>query len=124
MQLQNYDHIILLAHGSTDPAWKMPFEALQKRVEQKYGVGKTTLAFMELTEPDLATVLANFPSSVKKVGVLPLFLAAGRHLRHDVPKQIEALSTKSREIDLLAPIGDHDVLQNAMLDIIAEQLGM
>lgn len=123
MQLQNYDHIVLLAHGSTDPAWKAPFETLQKRIEKQYGVGETTLAFMELTEPSLATVLAELPVCVKNVGVLPLFLSAGRHLRHDVPEQIAELSDESRAVDLLAPIGDHDILQNAILDIIAKQLG-
>ena len=123
MYTQDYDHIVLLAHGSTDPAWKMPFERLQEMVQMKYGAGKTTLAFMELTEPSLESVLGSLPDTVKTVGVLPLFLAVGRHLRYDVPKQIAALTIPNTKVDLLAPIGDDELLQNAILDIVAKQLG-
>lgn len=131
MHSEDYDHIVLLAHGSTDSAWKVPFESLQETVEKQYGTGRTTLAFMELSEPSLETVLtglsegnsAGLSKKHKRVGVLPLFLAVGRHLRHDVPEQIRTLTPEGMTVDLLAPIGDYDVLQKAILDIIAKQLG-
>lgn len=123
MNAQDYDHIVLLAHGSTDPAWKEPFERLEQTIQAQYGVQKTTLAFMELTEPSLETVLQSFSSSVKKVGVLPLFFSVGRHLRHDVPKQIAELNLSHLHIDLLAPIGEDEQLQNTIVDIVSKQLG-
>ena len=118
-----YDHVILLAHGSPDSIWKMPFESLQERVEAQYGKGKTSLAFMELTEPTLEQVVLSLPNNVHTIAVLPIFLAVGRHLRVDVPKQIKALETDDLKIELLKPIGDSPLLQSAMLKIIANQLG-
>jgi sirohydrochlorin cobaltochelatase len=117
-----YDHVILLAHGSPDSIWKMPFEALQAKVEKEYGKGKTSLAFMELTEPTLEQVVFNLDIEHKNIAVLPIFLAVGRHLRLDVPKKIQSLVTDDLKIELLKPIGDSPLLQNAMLEIIANQL--
>ncbi|MGO3344115.1 MAG: sirohydrochlorin chelatase [Marinomonas sp.] len=118
-----YDHIILLAHGSPDPSWKQPFESLYKNTVEQYGVEHASLAFMELTTPTLEDVVAQLDKSVKKVAVLPLFFAVGRHLRVDVPAQIEALQSEQLHIDLLAPIGDDTLVKNAMHNAIARHLG-
>jgi len=118
-----YDHIVLLAHGSPDSIWKMPFEALQARVEKEYGIGKTSLAFMELTEPTLEQVVTGLDIDHGTIAVLPIFLAVGRHLRVDVPIKIQTLVTDDLKIELLKPIGDSPLLHNAMLEIIANQLG-
>lgn len=123
MSSTKYDHVILLAHGSPDSIWKRPFELLQERVKEEYGVGKTSLAFMELTEPTLEQAVNGLSLACGRIAVLPIFLAVGRHLRLDVPAQIKALETDSLKIELLKPVGDSPLLQNAMLKIIANQLG-
>lgn len=123
MNAIKYDHVILLAHGSPDNIWKKPFEALQGLVEKKYGKGKTSLAFMELTEPTLGQVISRLNIKCGSIAILPIFLAVGRHLRIDVPAQVKSLETDELKIELLKPIGDSPVLQAAMLDIIAQQLG-
>ena len=121
MNLTKFDHVILLAHGSPDKVWKKPFEALQASVEEKCGKGKTSLAFMELTQPTLEEVVLGLPQA-GRIAELPIFLAVGRHLRLDVPKQIKALETEALSIELLKPVGDSPILQRAMLEIIAYQL--
>lgn len=123
MNSTKYDHVILLAHGSPDSIWKKPFQSLQERVVEEYGAGKTSLAFMELTEPTLEQVIAGLSDDCRHVAVLPIFLAVGRHLRLDVPSQINALETDALKIDLLKPIGDSPLIQDAMLQVIANQLG-
>jgi len=119
---KEYDHIILLAHGSPDPLWKKPFELLYDQVTELYGTKNISLAFMELTSPSLEDSIKELDYSVTKVGVLPLFLAVGRHLRHDVPLQIDSLQTDKLMIDLLPPIGDDTLVQQAMLNAIASHL--
>lgn len=123
MNSTKYDHVILLAHGSPDSIWKKPFELLQERVIEEYGAGKTSLAFMELTEPTLEQVIARLSDDCRHVAVLPIFFAVGRHLRVDVPSQINALETERLKIDLLNPIGDSPLIQEAMVQVIANQLG-
>ncbi|MCV2402780.1 CbiX/SirB N-terminal domain-containing protein [Marinomonas sp. C2222] len=123
MLSKNYDHIILLAHGSPDPLWKQPFESIYNEVTEIYGAEKSSLAYMELTTPTLEDAVAALDKDVRSVAVLPLFLAVGRHLRKDVPAQIEALQTDDLSIELLPPIGDDLVVKNAMRTAIAQHLG-
>ncbi|GAB3475990.1 sirohydrochlorin chelatase [Marinomonas epiphytica] len=122
MQSNQFDHVVLLAHGSPDPLWKAPFESLFERVSQRYGNANISLAYMELTEPTLEEAIKALPESDSNVAVLPLFLAVGRHLRKDVPAQIAALQHDGLTIELLAPIGDNPNVQTAMQTAIGECL--
>ncbi|TDO96770.1 sirohydrochlorin chelatase [Marinomonas balearica] len=124
MQLNSFDHIILLAHGSPDPKWKEPFEVITSNIVEKVGRDSVSLAFMELTSPTLEDVIASLPQSKKKLAVLPLFLAVGRHLRHDVPAQIKSINdAQALDITLLPPIGDDDAVRNAIEQSIIYRLG-
>ncbi|MEO9656344.1 sirohydrochlorin chelatase [Marinomonas sp.] len=120
---EEYDHIILLAHGSPDPLWKQPFESLYEQAITLYGRQRCSLAFMELTTPTLEEVTFNLPANVNKVGVLPLFLAVGRHLRKDVPLQIQALQSEHLTMTLLPPIGEDEIIKQAMQEVIASHIG-
>ncbi|OBX38196.1 sirohydrochlorin cobaltochelatase [Halomonas elongata] len=92
--------LILMAHGSSDPRWREPFE----RVYQALGERLATplrLAYMELSEPSLETTVAELADAgTERAEILPLFFAAGRHLRKDVPAQVEALGTRHPDIAL------------------------
>lgn len=103
--------------------WKKPFESLYDQAVSRFGTDHSSLAFMELTEPSLEDVVRDLDKSVKKVAVLPLFFAVGRHLRHDVPSQIEGLQRDDLQIELLAPIGEDDLVKQAMQAVIARHLG-
>lgn len=120
---KEYDHIILLAHGSPDPLWKKPFEALYEQAVEFYGSDHSSLAYMELTTPTLEDVVGQLDQKIKRVAVLPLFFAVGRHLRQDVPAQIDALQNEHLRIDLLPPIGDDELVKQAMYTAIARHLG-
>lgn len=123
MLRKEYDHIILLAHGSPDPLWKLPFESLYHQVAQTYGEGNVSLAYMELTSPSLEDVVGMLGAETRNVAVLPLFLAVGRHLRHDVPTQIATLQKDDLHIELLPPIGDDALVKQAMQTVVANHLG-
>ncbi len=120
---KEYDHIILLAHGSPDPLWKQPFESLFSQISDTYGAENTSLAYMELTTPTLEDAIAALDEQVKSVAVLPLFLAVGRHLRKDVPAQIELLKSNGLQIELLPPIGEDILVKNAIQQAVAQHLG-
>ncbi|SBT18798.1 sirohydrochlorin cobaltochelatase [Marinomonas gallaica] len=122
MQLEQYDHIILLAHGSSDPRWKIPFEQLLARVTGVVSEDKVTLAYMELCKPSIEDVLAILPPETANIAVFPLFFAQGRHLRVDVPKQLEELNTEQRTLTLLNPIGDDPEVVSAMEKAITSKL--
>ncbi|WP_369601679.1 CbiX/SirB N-terminal domain-containing protein [Hahella sp. SMD15-11] len=99
--------VILLAHGSRDPRWKAPFEAL---LEEIRNVRKDVkLAYWELTEPSLESVVeACVQAGEQNLAVLPLFLAQGKHLREDLPAQIADLEARFPcTLRLLPPVGEH-----------------
>lgn len=114
------DPLILLAHGSRDPRWRAPFDALADSLSNRLEA-PLRLAYMELCEPSLEHVAAELADAgYCRADVLPLFFAAGRHLREDVPRQIEALHAqhKTLSIELLAPVGEHPAFVDALTSII------
>ncbi|HEY9118134.1 MAG TPA: CbiX/SirB N-terminal domain-containing protein [Marinobacter sp.] len=114
--------IILLAHGSSDQRWCQTFEKLATPTLES--VDGSRIAYMELAEPSLGTII----SEGKKDGIdsfiiIPLFLAAGRHLRKDVPRMIEELqATHNVTIALAPPIGENPELGHAIRDVVNQEL--
>jgi sirohydrochlorin cobaltochelatase len=115
--------LILLAHGSSDANWRAPFESLAAALEQRLST-PPLLAYMEISEPSLETTAAALAAQgIKRADILPLFFAAGRHLRKDVPAQVDALMAKHTglELTLLPPVGQHPAFVEALAAVIAEQ---
>ncbi|WP_346796692.1 CbiX/SirB N-terminal domain-containing protein [Halomonas sp. Bachu 37] len=118
-------HLILLAHGSSDPQWREPFETFHRTLRQRLAT-PVHLAYMELSEPSLESTVAGLADEgAAELEVLPLFFAAGRHLRKDVPAQIDALRHKHPHVSLtlLPPVGEHPAFVDALATVIAEQAG-
>ncbi len=117
------DHrIILLAHGSSDQRWCDTFEALAAPTLE--AVPGSVVAYMELAEPSMEQVVADAAAKgCRSFTVLPLFLAAGRHLRKDVPAMIaEMESSHGVRIELAAPVGENPQLGLAIRDVVEQSL--
>ncbi|KAA0013192.1 cobalamin biosynthesis protein CbiX [Billgrantia pellis] len=117
--------LILLAHGSSDPKWRAPFAQLHEALAARLQT-PLQLAYMELSEPSLETAVAELSASgIQRAEILPLFFAAGRHLRRDVPAQVEALRAAHPHmaLTLLPPVGEHPAFVDALAAVIAEQAG-
>ena len=114
--------LILLAHGSRDPSWAQPFAALTAALKEKHPEHRIELAFMELTAPSLDEMLNSCANDgLMEVEVLPIFFAAGRHLKRDVPNQIEAFARgSSMRVTLREPVGAWPEVQ----DTLAQTIGL
>ena len=93
-------HFILLAHGSPDPRWRATFEsglaAIRPRLEHQ-----TSLAYMEMARPTLDDIISReYDQGMREFVIVPLFFAAGRHLREDVPRQLDSLKRSFSNIDI------------------------
>jgi sirohydrochlorin cobaltochelatase len=111
--------LLLFAHGARDPAWAKPFEAVAQRVRQRDAGVEVALAFLEFMTPDLGTAGdALVAAGCRRVTVVPLFLGAGGHVRKDLPKLLEALRERHREVawTLSPAIGEMDTVVDAMAD--------
>ncbi len=119
---QRDEFIVLLAHGSSDPAWGETFTALTSFATERHEMAK--LAFMELSEPLMDDVIREAAlAGHKNFRVIPLFLAKGRHLKVDVPGMLDKLETElGIKTSLGEPIGKHPALAKALNEIISEAL--
>lgn len=114
--------IILLAHGSSDKHWCETFEKLAEPTLS--AVDGSRIAYMELATPSLDDVIAEgVQKGFKDFTIVPLFLAAGRHLRKDVPGMVKELeSAHNVTIQLAPPIGESPQLGDAIRDVVVNQL--
>lgn len=115
--------LVILAHGSADIRWRLPFEELTASMAERHSADKARLAYMEFVYPMLAEIVREAARDGKShLRVLPLFLAAGVHVREDVPRHIAACeeSFPQVKIELLQPIGEHPRLQELFREIACD----
>ena len=109
--------LVLFAHGSRDPEWARPFEAIRDRVRARRPEWPVALAYLEAMEPTLEAAIAEVAArGASSVTVFPLFLAQGGHLKRAVPRLIDAIraSHPGLPIALQSAVGDVPELLDAM----------
>jgi sirohydrochlorin cobaltochelatase len=134
--------IILFAHGSRDPLWRAPIEAVAAAIAAKHPHIPVRCAYLELCAPDLATVTAELiaacavkpwtngqnslkndsegASSSPSFRIIPMFLGMGVHARQDLPELVTQLRAEHPQVlfDVASPIGE-DARVTALLAEIA-----
>ena len=109
--------IVLFAHGSRDPEWARPLEAIRERVRQSRPEYPIELAYLDIMSPTLEEAVASLVAQgALAVTVFPLFLAQGGHLRLDLPRLLDAIRTKHPHIPIaLEPaVGDVPEIREAI----------
>ena len=92
---------VLFAHGSRDPLWSLPIEAVAARMQALDPQCVVRCAYLELTSPDLASVVAALvDAGVTTLCVVPMFLGIGRHARHDLPELVTQLRLQYPDLHL------------------------
>ena len=112
--------IILFAHGSRDPLWRLPIEAVASRITSLSPDVPVMCAYLELTTPDLpSTVQALIQKGVTKISVLPMFLGIGKHAREDLPLLMKQLQNEYPQVDfeLRKAIGEEPELTLTLAQI-------
>lgn len=79
--------IVLVAHGTRDPVGPMVTEELAEGVRAALPGVEVRVAYADVRSPNVTDVLADVDEPCV---VMPAFLAAGYHVRVDIPEQIEA----------------------------------
>lgn len=115
--------LVLYAHGSEDPRWRQPFERLANDLQGQLGGDRVCLAYMEFAEPTLMQVAARaHQDGIRRVAILPVFMAAGAHLSKDLPEQVAAVRSAHGDLDVvvLPPVGEDPRLFD-LLHVIARE---
>ncbi|MCC6535016.1 MAG: CbiX/SirB N-terminal domain-containing protein [Burkholderiales bacterium] len=116
--------IVLFAHGARDPQWARPFERLLALLEARAPGVAAELAFLEHMTPDLTSAVGALADrGVERITVVPLFMAQGSHLRHDLPRMIERATAANPGVLVrtLAAIGDVEPLLDAIAAWILDE---
>ena len=118
--------LILFAHGSRDPEWVRPFEALRASVARSAPGLRVALAYLEASSPTLIEAIRTLATAgATTIRVLPLFLAMGKHLRRDIPDLARdaAAAFPELNIEFLPALGEAPEFTDALSRIAARAAG-
>ena len=113
--------LILIAHGSREASTHMEMNALVDQLSSKKENVLVAGAYMEIQSPDLKEVVSNLvEEGITVIDVMPLFIFKGRHMKKDIPAQIE----ECREFfaDCKINLLPHLAISDKFADMIAESV--
>ena len=116
--------IVLFAHGARDPEWALPFRKIQRALETRSTGTPIELAFLELMSPSLNQAVEKLAAhAVERITLVPLFMAQGGHLKHDLPLLLDRVRAENPGVSLrVTPaIGDVDPLLTVIAEWIAAE---
>lgn len=112
--------VIVFAHGSRDPQWRLPIEAVAAQIRQRAPHTPVRCAYLELCTPNLADgAIELIAAGAHKIRVFPLFLGVGKHAREDLPLLMAQLceAHPGVQFDLLPTAGEHPALIALLADL-------
>ncbi len=117
--------LLVLAHGTADPAGHEVWTRLAARLRTPgpwtpgawapVRPGRVSLGYADVRSPTLADALAALPGPVV---VVPAFLAAGYHVRSDIPAQLVA--SGRADVAVAAHLGPDPLLVSATAERLQE----
>jgi sirohydrochlorin cobaltochelatase len=115
--------VVLFAHGSRDPLWHKPMEAVAAHIAKDEPDLSVRCAYLELSQPDLdTTCLELVGAGINSIAVIPMFLGVGRHAREDLPLLVDQLRAQHPLVnfDLRPAVGEDLRLIQLLACIAAE----
>ena len=113
--------IVLFAHGSRDPLWRAPIEAVEAHIRAHHPCVAVRCAYLELTTPDLPQAVEDLvDQGATAVTIVPMFLGTGKHAREDLPVLVAELRARHPrvQVHVQAAIGE-DPRMTALMAHIA-----
>lgn len=112
--------IILFAHGSREPQWRAPIEAVAVQISARQPDALVRCAYLEICEPSLLDAASELiAAGARQLRVFPLFLGVGKHAREDLPLLIAQVRAAHPDvhIELLPAAGEYAQMTALMADI-------
>ncbi|MFI9386180.1 sirohydrochlorin chelatase [Kutzneria sp. NPDC052558] len=103
--------LVLAAHGTRDPAGAVVVEEIAAAVRRRLPGIPVAVAYVDVRSPSLTEVLRSVDGPAV---VVPAFLAAGYHVRVDVPEQI--LLSGCSSVVVTPALGPSDLVLDAVYD--------
>lgn len=109
--------LILFAHGARDPAWAGPMHAVRQQIQALQPTVRVELAFLEQMSPSLEDCVDSLiQENFRNILIYPMFIAAGSHLKKDLPALAEKLTSEHQglQITILPAAGEQATIQYAV----------
>jgi sirohydrochlorin cobaltochelatase len=119
--------LILFGHGARDPEWAAPMRRVQAAIRQRVSHVPVELAFLEFIAPTLPDCISSLiAAGMKKIVVMPMFIAPGGHLKRDVPEMLAQLRSTWPEVEfsLAEAIGTNEIVVQAMASAAIDGAGL
>ena len=112
--------IVLFAHGSRDPLWRLPIEAVAAQIRARQPDAAVCCAYLEMCSPSLPDAAASLiAGGIREIRIFPLFLGLGKHAREDLPLLLASIRAAHPGVvlDLLPAAGEDERLTALMAEI-------
>lgn len=121
---------ILFAHGSRDPLWRLPIEAVATRMREQLARSSqdadgaappVACAYLELMAPTLSACVQDLAAQgVLAFTIVPMFLGQGRHAREDLPQLVTDLHAQhpGLRFTLRPAVGEDPEIVDALARLI------
>lgn len=112
--------IVLFAHGSRDPMWRLPIEAVAAQISARQPGVLVRCAYLEICAPALPEAADDLVAAgASELRVFPLFLGVGKHAREDLPLLVEQIRGAHPDvpIELLQAVGEYAQMTALMAEI-------
>lgn len=106
--------LVLVAHGTRDPAGVTEVAAIANAVRERLGDVHVAVAYADVLRPGITDMLATLPPGPGPVVLVPAFLASGYHVRVDVPREVAASGRD--DVLVTRPLGPDPALVAAAHD--------
>ena len=111
------DAVVLFGHGSRDPAWAGPIEAVAQHMHTLNPATPVRCAYLEWTTPALPEVVQGLhQQGARHLRIVPMFLGIGRHARDDLPAMVDTLRQQYPDmtIELRPAVGEDQRIVQAL----------
>lgn len=118
--------ILLVAHGSRVESSNQEIQILADKLRSHLTINSGNVepvvehAFLELAEPSITDAIDKCAGyGISQLRVLPYFLAAGRHVRDDIPEEIDQGIRKypQMNISVASHVGTSDMMLELLLNM-------
>jgi sirohydrochlorin cobaltochelatase len=112
--------LLLMAHGSPDPAANQPIEQVAARIRATSYYAQVVVCYMDLNQPSIPDAIDDLVAGgARQMVAVPYFLQFGGHVAEDLPATIEAARQRHTNTEfLLAKHLGYDAL---LVEVIAER---
>jgi len=114
--------ILLCAHGARDPAWAEPLQRMLEAMRAMRPGVRVELGFLEHLRPTFDEAVERL-ADAGHIVVVPAFIAAGSHLKRDLPQLAAAAMDRhpGLMIELSPPVGESPEVVAAIADFALRQ---